>query len=58
MNEDAMRRIFEEEGITTVITCPQAFEIAERHGVLKLEIAEYCNKVGIKIRGCQLGCFK
>lgn len=58
MNEDTIRGIFEKEGITKIITCPQAFEIAARYHIPKMDIAEYCNQFGVKIRGCQLGCFK
>jgi len=53
-----MGTIFEQEKIAKVITCPQAFAIAEKHGIPKTAISEYCNTHGIKIRACQLGCFK
>ncbi|WOF15307.1 hypothetical protein F1737_00730 [Methanoplanus sp. FWC-SCC4] len=51
-------KIFDEEGITEKVTCPQVFELAEKHGIEKADIAKYCNINKIKIRECQLGCFK
>jgi len=58
MEEDKISSAFEKEGIGKEIQCPQAFSIAEKYRIKKSEIAEYCNTHGVKIRGCQLGCFK
>lgn len=46
------------EGIEDVILCQQAFKIAEKLRISPMEIGSYCNENKIKIRGCQLGCFK
>ena len=40
------------------MTCPQAFHIAEKHKITKSEISKYCNAHKIKMKACQLGCFK
>jgi hypothetical protein len=58
MDRDKIEQAFRAEGIEKNVTCPQAFSIAERYGISKKEISEYCNSHVIKIRGCQLGCFK
>ena len=58
MDEDKIRAAFDAEAVEKEIYCAKAFEIADRYKVKKIEIAEYCNAHGIKIRGCQLGCFK
>jgi len=58
MDADKIELAFKAEGIEKSITCPQAFAIAAKHQIHKKDIAEYCNSHGIKIRGCQLGCFK
>ncbi len=58
MEEDKIRTVFQKEGIDKEIKCPQAFAVAKKYGITKMEIAEYCNTHGIKIRACQLGCFK
>jgi hypothetical protein len=58
MDSDKIAEAFKAAGIEKVITCPQAFEIAEKYEIEKLDITRYCNRNGIKIRGCQLGCFK
>jgi len=58
MDQDKIAQAFNSEKIEKTITCPQAFSIAERYKISKKEISDYCNANGIKIRGCQLGCFK
>ncbi len=58
MDEDIISSAFEKEGIGREINCPEAFLIAEKYRINKHEIAAYCNTHGVKIRGCQLGCFK
>ncbi|MFA4877945.1 MAG: hypothetical protein WC586_11060 [Methanoregula sp.] len=58
MTTDKIAHIFKEEGIEKQITCPQAFAIAEKHKIAKSEVSRYCNEHGVKIRACQLGCFK
>ena len=58
MDEEKIRSIFEREGIDKEIKCPEAVAISEKYGVSKTDIARFCNTHGIKIRACQLGCFK
>ena len=58
MDEKAIAKIFADEKIAKEITCPQALAMAEKHRISKADISEYCNTRGIKIRACQLGCFK
>jgi hypothetical protein len=58
MDKDKIEQAFKAEGIEKSITCPQAFSIAGKYTIHKKDIADYCNASGIKIRGCQLGCFK
>ena len=58
MDTEKIEQAFKAEGIEKSITCPQAFVIAGKFQLHKKDIAEYCNAHGIKIRGCQLGCFK
>jgi len=58
MDEEKIRDAFEKEGIGKEIKCPVAFEISDKYDIPKLDISRYCNRHGVKIRGCQLGCFK
>ncbi|HUT39628.1 MAG TPA: hypothetical protein VMW77_10040 [Methanoregula sp.] len=58
MDTDKIAQAFKSAEIEKTITCPEAFSIAAKFGIPKKEISEYCNTHGIKIRGCQLGCFK
>ena len=57
MDDAVIRKAFAESGVGSELPCPKAFEISEKYGIPKLEIARYCNKNRIKIRKCQLGCF-
>jgi hypothetical protein len=58
MTDEKIEKALEDAGITETITCPQAFEIAEKAKVSRKDVGGYCTKNRIKIRGCQLGCFK
>jgi hypothetical protein len=58
MDEKKIKKAFADVGIDKTITCPQAFAIAGEHKIPKMDLVAYCNAHGIKIRGCQLGCFK
>ncbi len=39
------------------LLCPVAFKLAEKHGVSPRIFGDMANRLGIKIAGCQLGCF-
>jgi len=39
------------------LPCPSAFKIAKESKVSPREVGETADKLGIKISGCQLGCF-
>ena len=39
------------------ISCKVALEIADKNGIPRDEMGELLNKLKIKIRDCQLGCF-
>jgi hypothetical protein len=56
--KDTIAKALMDAGITQVVTCTQAYTIAEKHQISLEEIGKYCNSHGIKIRACQLGCFK
>jgi hypothetical protein len=58
MDDEKIRAAFEKEGIALEIKCPEAFAIAEKYGIPKMEISRYCNTKGVKIKACQLGCFR
>jgi hypothetical protein len=49
MDAEKIAKIFKDAGIEKEITCPQAFALAQKHKIPKMDV---------KIRGCQLGCFK
>ncbi|MFC2035328.1 hypothetical protein ACFLUJ_04290 [Chloroflexota bacterium] len=39
------------------LPCPSTFKIAEQLNVSTKEVGEACDKLGVKISSCQLGCF-
>jgi len=40
------------------IICRDALEIANLLGIDPLQVGEEIDKMGIKVKSCQLGCFK
>ncbi len=59
--EDLINAVFEraEEGDgKKQLSCAEAFKIARELGVEVIEIGRVCNRQKIRIRNCQLGCFK
>jgi len=53
----AVGRVREIDGIKK-LTCAEAFELAQEFKVEIAEIGRICNQHNIKIRKCQLGCFR
>lgn len=39
------------------LACARAFALADEHGVAPADVGRACNELGVKIVGCQLGCF-
>ena len=58
MSDEQIAEALKEAGIEKEIKCPQAFAIAKKAKVPLKALGDYCNANKIKIRGCQLGCFK
>ncbi len=40
------------------LSCARAFEVHRQHDVPLADIGRICNENNIKIRACQLGCFR
>ena len=40
------------------LACAQALQLSQEHKISLQEIGETCNRHGIKIISCELGCFK
>jgi hypothetical protein len=58
METDKIAQAFESAGISTSISCDEAFSLAARFGITKKEIRDYCDANRIKIRGSQASCFR
>ncbi len=61
MNEELIKKelqskVNDKDGKLT-IPCATTMEIAEKFSVTPIEVGQICNKMGIKIVNCQLGCF-
>lgn len=39
------------------LACARAFALADEFGVQPARVGRACNELGVKIVGCQLGCF-
>lgn len=39
------------------LPCARAFQLSVELDVSLKEIGRFCNEEGIKVKGCQLGCF-
>ena len=55
---DAVVECVQEIDGKKILTCAEAFELAEKVGAEPAEIGRICNQQKIRIRKCQLGCFK
>jgi len=58
MNESELKKLIMRRQVDGKISCKAAFDIAEESGASKRDVGELLNELQIKIRACQLGCFK
>jgi len=58
MNESELKKLIMRRQVDGKISCKVAFDIAEESGASKRDVGELLNELQIKIRACQLGCFK
>jgi len=57
MDEKFMAQRVKEESRDGEISCAAALSVAKELGVPPPVVGEEANRLGIKIRSCQLGCF-
>ena len=62
MDQNAIRKLVLESAVERqgrkILSCARAFEIHCQHDIPLADIGRICDENGIKIRACQLGCFK
>lgn len=58
MNQDELIKKLKEAFPAGKVSCVDAREFADKLGMDPQEIGKACNASGIKIFGCELGCFK
>jgi hypothetical protein len=57
METEQVKAKIEAQARDKKITCHQALLIAEEEGIPSRAVGELLNEMGIKVVGCQLGCF-
>ncbi|NPV69475.1 MAG: hypothetical protein HPY55_02360 [Firmicutes bacterium] len=55
---DAVREAVKRAAANSRLPCREALELAKRLGVSPSEVGKAADALGVKITGCQLGCFK
>ena len=54
---DELEKAIKEKLVNGRLACVSAWEIAKTHGRPKMDVSSACEKLGIKIKPCQLGAF-
>jgi len=54
---DILRDAIRDALVAGRLSCKSAWEIAQKHGISKMDVSAACEAVGIKISSCQLGAF-
>ena len=55
---DTITKEIVERSVDGKMTCKEALELAEKHGVSPSAIGKILDEKKIRIKDCQLGCFK
>ncbi len=58
MDEKEVKELILSKQVNGSISCRAALQIAEEAGASPTKIGRLLNEMEIKIRACQLGCFK
>jgi hypothetical protein len=58
MEDKEIRELIMQRQADQRISCKTAMDIAQQTGTPARKIGEILDEMGIKIRSCQLGCFK
>lgn len=58
MDEKELRELILTKQVDGTISCSTALHIAEKAGTSAMKIGRLLNDMNIKIKSCQLGCFK
>ncbi|MGA1821334.1 MAG: hypothetical protein ACMUIG_02265 [Thermoplasmatota archaeon] len=56
-HDEEIRRRFRDASRSGKITCSECLRLGDELGIDRREIAPTLSEMGIKIIGCQLGCF-
>ncbi|MDI3279962.1 MAG: hypothetical protein QJR13_01130 [Bacillota bacterium] len=56
-SQEAIASALRQRAVEGRIACREALKLAEELGVPPLQVGREANRLKIKIKGCQLGCF-
>ena len=56
--EEEIRQAIQDMAVDGKAACSQLLAIAERTGTPAKEVGRVCDEMDIRIRSCQLGCFR
>lgn len=57
MEQEKIIEKIKEKATNGKISCTEARKLAENLNVEKSEIGKACDEAGVKLYGCELGCF-
>ena len=55
---EGLEKAIRKAAVDNRISCRSAFEVASKEGVAVEDVGRVIEKLGIKIVGCRLGCFR
>jgi hypothetical protein len=55
---DEQKREIREAAVDGKLSCARAFQLSVELDLSLKVIGDFCNEEGIKVKNCQLGCFR
>ena len=57
MDREELKSALEQAAKDGKISCQEAWDLADKADLERIEVGKLADEVGVKIRACQLGCF-
>lgn len=57
MDREELKSALEQAAKDGKISCEEAWDLADKADVERIEVGKLADEAGVKIRACQLGCF-
>ena len=55
---DEQKRVIRDAVVDGQLPCARAFQLSVEIDIPLKVLGEFCNEEGIKVKNCQLGCFR